>query len=199
MRKYEVLVCTVCKSKYPVRADAAKNLSDSYICHECSLERTAKQKFFDALGDAAELVKDTFTQNNHRYVLVDCTKCKSEYWARFDNWEEGYTRCWSCTHRSPNRHGKSKTKLFNRWHGMLSRTQRSSDPKRNRTYFDRSITVCEEWRRDFETFERWALLNGFKPNLILDRIDNYKGYSPENCRWVTPKQSTENRRKAIYI
>jgi hypothetical protein len=61
------------------------------------------------------------------------------------------------------------------------------------------VGCCEEWRHDFEAFESWALENGFKPELFLDRKDNSKGYSPENCRWVTAKESTANRRKAIYI
>jgi hypothetical protein len=82
---------------------------------------------------------------------------------------------------------------------MLRRTVYSKDPKSMRIYQDRGITVCDEWRRDFEAFERWARENGYAPELFLDRIDNYKGYSHDNCRWVTAKESATHRRKATYI
>lgn len=60
-------------------------------------------------------------------------------------------------------------------------------------YADRGITVCEEWRT-FENFEKWCLANGWKQGLQLDRIDNDKGYSPDNCRLVTCKENIRNRR-----
>lgn len=55
------------------------------------------------------------------------------------------------------------------------------------------VTICKEWD-DPRVFVAWALANGFKPHLWLDRKDNELGYSPENCRWVTTSDSCRNRR-----
>ena len=61
-------------------------------------------------------------------------------------------------------------------------------------YFESGIRVCDEWR-DFETFKQWALKSGFEIGLSIDRIDNQKGYSPDNCRWANACQQSQNQRK----
>lgn len=66
-------------------------------------------------------------------------------------------------------------------------------------YGARGITVCKEWRDSFATFEKWALTNGFKPTLQLDRINNNKGYSPKNCRWITCMENQANRRNSLIF
>ena len=53
--------------------------------------------------------------------------------------------------------------------------------------------MCEEWLI-FEPFRDWSLGNGYANDLELDRIDNEKGYAPDNCRWVTSQVNTNNRR-----
>ena len=62
-------------------------------------------------------------------------------------------------------------------------------------YGARGIRVCEEWRASFSAFLVWAARNGYRPGLQLDRIDNDQGYSPENCRFVTPSENAHNKRK----
>ena len=61
------------------------------------------------------------------------------------------------------------------------------------TYKQKGITICKEWLEDFHAFKSWALQNGYKDDLTLDRIDNNKGYYPENCRWVTMKVQNNNK------
>lgn len=79
--------------------------------------------------------------------------------------------------------------------------QRCYDPNSidHKYYYDRGITICDEWLDNSQTFYNWANSHGFKPELEIDRIDNNKGYSPENCRWVTQLQQARNKRKKTTI
>lgn len=63
-----------------------------------------------------------------------------------------------------------------------------------KNYGGRNIFVCEEWNNSFDNFYNWSMSNGYEDNLSIDRIDNDKGYSPENSRWATPRQQVCNTR-----
>lgn len=66
-------------------------------------------------------------------------------------------------------------------------------------YGGRGITICDEWRNDSGTFEKWALEHGYSDELSIDRIDNDLGYSPENCRWVTKSIQQNNKSNNNYL
>ena len=89
-------------------------------------------------------------------------------------------------------HGGSKTRVYRIWTGMLNRCYRVDDYHYPR-WGGRGIKVCEEWR-DFETFRDWALSNGYKENLSIERTDNDDWYCPGNCTWATNKKQANNRR-----
>ena len=61
-------------------------------------------------------------------------------------------------------------------------------------YGGRGIGVCSAWR-DAATFCRWALANGYRDDLTLDRIDNDGDYEPANCRWTTRAVQSRNGRR----
>jgi hypothetical protein len=88
-------------------------------------------------------------------------------------------------------HGLSKTKLYKTWDSMKCRCKYKRPEYK--TYHDNNITVCEAWLNDFKEFYDWAMSNGYKDSLTLDRINNKEGYNPNNCRWVTMKEQENNR------
>lgn len=64
-----------------------------------------------------------------------------------------------------------------------------------KNYGGRGIAVCSDWLDNFMSFYNWSMANGYDNNLTIDRIDNDKGYEPNNCRWVDMKQQSRNTRQ----
>lgn len=99
-------------------------------------------------------------------------------------------------HGDSARGGKKPSRLYNIW---LSMRQRCNNPKNPKfaCYGGRGVVICDEWD-DFITFKSWALTHGYNDDLTIDRIDNNKGYCPDNCRWVTWDVQRRNKRRLEY-
>lgn len=85
---------------------------------------------------------------------------------------------------------RAVTALYTSWNNMKIRCK-TKWPGFYRWYGSKGITWCAEWS-DFATFRKWALENGFRKGLTLDRIDSTKNYGPDNCRWATREEQTYN-------
>lgn len=92
-------------------------------------------------------------------------------------------------------HGMSHTRIHETWKHMIQRCSNKKHPY-YKDYGGRGITVCDEWigTEGFIRFNEWASANGYQENLTLDRIDNNKGYTPDNCRWVDHLTQCNNKR-----
>lgn len=107
----------------------------------------------------------------------------------------GHSKSCGCIRRRT--HGKSHTKFYQQYYGMIKRCELKTH-KEYKDYGGRGIKVCTEWRNDFQKFYDWSLNNGYKNGLTIDRIDVNGDYCPENCRWITlPKQMTNKRNNII--
>ena len=86
-------------------------------------------------------------------------------------------------------HNMTNSRIYRIFHGMRQRCNNSNCAAYKR-YGAKEIKVCPEWdsAEGFNSFYKWAIDNGYADNLTLDRIDNDKGYSPDNCRWVSNRQ-----------
>lgn len=101
--------------------------------------------------------------------------------------------------KNPNyKHGLRKTRLFSIWANMKTRCINPRSTHYNR-YGGRGITVCDEWRDNFQSFYEWAMANGYKDDLTIDRIDNNGNYEPSNCRWTTSKEQARNTSRNVLI
>lgn len=79
--------------------------------------------------------------------------------------------------------------------------KRCYDPSSNRyyRYGARGIRICDEWLSDINAFREWAVNNGYKDGLTIDRIDVDADYSPENCRWITKEEQLQNTSRSVHI
>lgn len=96
------------------------------------------------------------------------------------------------------KHGLAHTRIDHIYKDMIARCEKKKAINYER-YGGRGIHVCEEWRRDKTKFFEWAFANGYSAELTLDRIDNNKGYTPDNCKWSTQEEQNNNRRSSRFL
>ena len=142
---------------------------------------------------------------NGYYIWLCKCDCGNEVERTVDVFTRGLSSC-GCKqnkniinmNKKNTTHNMSKTRLYGIYKNMLSRCYREKDIHYS-AYGARGITICEEWLNDRSKFFEWALSNGYSDNLTIERIDNDKGYYPDNCAWVTKEMQYKNKRQNIMI
>lgn len=134
--------------------------------------------------------------NSGRFIKMwFCTcKCGTQRNVRDAEIRRGSSTSCGCYNREIcSTHHETNTRLYEIWHGMKQRCN-NPNSKDARNYYNRGISICREWSESFEVFRDWALLNGYRDDLSIDRIDVNGDYSPDNCKWSTAKEQCRNTR-----
>lgn len=116
-----------------------------------------------------------------------------------------HPKCFECARKGTGnalyKHGLSnKHRLYRTWKNMKQRVNNKNN-KRFLSYGGRGIKVCDAWENNFMAFYNWAMANGYRDDLTLDRIDNNGNYCPENCRWVdwdTQRNNTQRTKRFVW-
>lgn len=131
------------------------------------------------------------------YLACDC-ECGNSKVVLAYSLTQGLTKSCGCLQKEIagshlRTHGQSNTRLCHIWRDMHRRCEKANRVSYGR-YGARGICVCSEWSgsQGFIHFKKWSEENGYKDDLSIDRIDNDKGYSPDNCRWTDTKTQANN-------
>jgi hypothetical protein len=130
-----------------------------------------------------------YVENRHSYWLCRC-ECGTTKVIWGANLRQGLTHSCGC---SKIVHGLRRTNEYRTWRGIKERCLNPNN-KDYINYGGRGITVCERWVNSFENFIK-DMGKKPSPELSIDRINNDKGYSPDNCQWATKSQQSRNQRK----
>lgn len=146
------------------------------------------------------VVKIAFSKNKRIHWLCEC-ECGNFTVVDGGNLRSGHTQSCGCLQLEKGcapRHHLRYHRLYNIWSLMKKRCTNPND-KLFKYYGGRGIKIYENWEKDFKAFYDWAMNNGYKEGLSIDRIDVNGNYKPDNCRWIEQKQQTRNTRSNKFI
>ncbi|HAR7072747.1 TPA: AP2 domain-containing protein [Staphylococcus aureus] len=142
-------------------------------------------------------VLEFYGRNKHKKKLYKClcTRCGNEKIMIGTAVKNGYSKSCGCLAKDNHhkKHGMTGTLIYHKWKGMKQRCYNHNYDFYN-AYGGRGIKVCDEWKDDFMQFYKDMGDVPFK-GAELDRIDNDDDYKPSNCRWISHKENSNNRRK----
>lgn len=194
-------------SEQPNRVIGGHKKTCGRSCKFCKRAQGTKHDFSYFIGEKrGELTvigiieKETGETTKKTFLKCECSCGKEVNVLPYQFKGESVKSCGHLRAKAGVADGRSlrNPKLYAIWHQMIERCE-NKDHKWYYRYGGRGIMVCDEWK-DYCNFEKWVESVGGKPDgTSIDRIDNDKGYYPENCRWATQRQQTRNQSRNIMI
>ena len=181
----------------------------------CLCREAASARCIDLTGNTygrLTVVKRAGVDSGKNVTWICRCSCGNSVVVAGDKLKSGNTKSCGClskevsrktielAHLSATKHGSARRgkrdRLYGVWHGMRARCNNPNNTHYDR-YGGRGIRICQEWN-DYSNFKDWAMSHGYDPEAAkgmctIDRIDNDKGYSPDNCRFVDMKVQASNR------
>lgn len=145
------------------------------------------------------VLKDTGKRNLSKRIIYLCEcECGNQVEVDRLNLRQGSTKSCGCLKiEKLTKHSLSNSKLYRIWADMLQRCENENSPN-FRYYGAKGISVCPKWH-NFKAFSDWAMGNGYKNGLSIDREDVRGNYEPSNCRWVTREIQDNNRSDSLWV
>lgn len=146
-------------------------------------------------GKLSVIKFNNVNKSRHSVWLCKCD-CGNVLLVEGPRLTSGNTKSCGCIKKEQNKtraikHGYYNTRLYKIWFDMKRRCY-NKNRKAYKYYGEKGIKVCDEWLNDFFSFYNWAIKNGYSDNLTIERIDYNKNYCPENCKWITQAEQTQN-------
>lgn len=185
-RKFVIAVCKQCGKEWEVvKTSLAKTNS-------CGCKRAVQYKELPLEINGFKIIKDLGNEGNIRKALVECKVCGRGY--ETHPWQLIHRQHCGCIKKGTKvcKYRKSHPRLLDIFSAMKARCGNPKDTSYS-YYGAKGVSVCRTWINDPDAFCEWAFDNGYTDNLTIDRIDNSKGYSPENCKWSTRLKQGRNR------
>lgn len=145
------------------------------------------------------VLKELPIRNEYGYVIWECLcDCGKKINTSTPNLVSKRTNSCGCLKReNAKTHGLTRTKIYKEFYLIKNRCyNKNSD--RYKWYGGRGITMCEEWKNNFMAFYNWAMSNGYKEDLTIERIDFNGNYEPTNCKWIPMSEQAKNRRGNVF-
>ena len=153
-------------------------------------------RYIDLIGQRyGRLVVAARVPSKHGKTMFECLcDCGNSTVVSSNNLRRGRVESCGCLLREKiNKHGMARSRIYRIYMAIKGRCTNINSPQ-YKYYGERGISMCNEWLNSFQTFYDWAMTNGYRDDLTIDRIDNERDYSPDNCRWVTMQEQSENKR-----
>lgn len=184
---------------YTVTQDKGKELE--LTCNNCkdivNVTRYSNKKICSRCIDIPSLESETFKnwkilkqesfEIDSKTLLIECTCCGQQDTVNYKRFKKRKSE-YKC-----NILKEKRRRLFNKLSNMKVRCNDPSN-KSYKSYGAKGIKVCKEWEEDSESFIKWSLDNGYDIGLEIDRINNNKGYSENNCQYLSNKDHREKHK-----